>query len=255
MCVRWGDTGVSHSVDESDCSSIRGVTNSRSARAMLSIKAAPKIVCTTFQMTLARPQARFLPRSSTVLRHTRLPVEVLLRIVTWNSDFKTAIVLHRVFGFPLEACMARVSWPQNRMDMPAALFLPDPEQDIGCSICGTSIETHACFVTLPDCFGEEDDMPMFKGYADSVGRVWDSFTQSMEDGYNDEVYMIRSWADELQEYSEARALNGELVARQAKRHRDGEPTFWRSADVFCTCGGQWHDAWEECPEVMELIGH
>jgi hypothetical protein len=95
----------------------------------------------------------------------------------------------------------------------------------------------------------------YLGYADDIGQVWPLYTQLLEEGFNSESYLIESFSTDEStlgynnlEYATARALNGERVAAQTKSTESGHALYWLPADPFCTCAGQWHDAWEECPD-------
>jgi hypothetical protein len=84
-------------------------------------------------MSLIRSNpARFFTTSRIPMRSARFPLEIMMRIVEHVTDFRLAIIFHRIFGFPLALCMRNISWPQDRLDMPAALFKPEPGMVAGC---------------------------------------------------------------------------------------------------------------------------
>lgn len=176
----------------------------------------------------------------------KLPLEVVLMIVSANTSFRKAVEFFKM-GFPLSVCMRGVGWPQNRYEAPSALFRPEPTLVEGCYGCGMMRTLCKCPMLLRQL--PVNVLPL-EGVADEEGAVWPYYTQSIEEGWNSETYLVQHWSDETMEWSCADALNGERVAYQLKSIRTGRVLQWKSADPFCICAHAQtaeHDAWEECP--------
>lgn len=189
--------------------------------------------------------SRQFGRHVRVGRGGRLPLEILLDVARRNTSLKEAVAFFKM-GFPLRDCMAGVGWPQNRYEPPVALFKPDPPIVEGCYACGYARRLCRCPLVIRS-------LPTFslplEGSEDEEGVVWPYYTQSMEDGYNGETYMVEHWSDELAEWSVAHALNGERVAHQLKNMRSDRLRRWIPADPLCMCfelEQPHHDAWETC---------
>lgn len=187
-------------------------------------------------------------------------------VVEATTDFAAAVAFFKM-GFPLKLCMRGVPWPQNRYELPSALFIPQPTLETGCGICNKiwSCCRHALFSrdgndsthTLGSAGGTTAMALDAEGIRDEDGTLWPYFTQSMEEGYNDETYLIRHWSDEYDEWSLATALNGETVAGQLVSLRTGNIKFWRAADPTCFCHlvnpAPTHDAWDKCDLELPAI--
>lgn len=79
--------------------------------------------------------------------------------------------------------------------------------------------------------------------------VWPQYQQSMEDGYRGQTVLVEHWSDDFEEWSVARALNGQRIAAQLQRHGSGHARFWNPADPWCMCrevAHPDHESWEEC---------
>lgn len=168
-------------------------------------------------------------------------------------------------GFPLSMCMHGVGWPQNRCEPPSALFRPEPVQVEGCHACNKVLNRCRCVIKAdglvcvtergPESYAMKRENTF--GFPDEEGTLWPYFTQSMEDGYNGETYLIRHWSDEYDEWSLATALNGEVVAGQLRSLRSETIRFWRPVDPVCFCihlmKSPDHDAWESCNMELPAI--
>ncbi|MGI9142972.1 MAG: hypothetical protein ACR2IJ_07255 [Fluviibacter sp.] len=185
-------------------------------------------------------------------------MEVLVHIVKLNTDFRMARIFHGM-GFALNDCMRGVGWPQNRYELPSALFRPQPVHQNGCIACGKIWSRCRCAFRSQDmeALHYETHAIDYSGIPDENGTLWSFFTQSMEDGYNGETYLICHWSDEWDEWSTATALNGEIAGAQLRSLRSERTRFWRPADPMCFChqlGDRVeHDAWEACTFQFPFI--
>lgn len=189
--------------------------------------------------------ARQFGRRVRIGRGGPLPLEILLRIARFNTSLKEAVTFFKM-GFPLQICMAGVGWTQNRYEPTAALFRPDPPIVKGCYACGLVQSICRCPFLIRG-------LPQFtiplEGTEDEEGIVWPYYSQSMEDGFNRETYLIQHWSDEQAEWSVAHGLNGEKVAHQLTAVRSGRLRRWQPVDPNCICfelEHPHHDAWESC---------
>jgi hypothetical protein len=91
-------------------------------------------------------------------------------------------------------------------------------------------------------------------YEDPEGGLWEDYTQSIEEGWNGQTYLVETFSDDAWEFSVARNLQGQIVASQHAEEQTGVRFALICIDPACECGdGQIeHDAWEECPDGIDM---
>lgn len=198
--------------------------------------------------------AKVFHRNCSIGWRGRFSLETVLEIVRATTDFAGAVSFFKM-GFPLSVCMEGVGWPQNRYEPPSALFKPDNIcKVVGCYCCFRKASKCCCFSTASTTtppIHEARGITFREMYEDPEGRLWEDYTQSIEDGWNDQTYLVETFTDEVWEFSVARNLQGQIVAQQHAENQTGVRFALVCIDPLCQCGDGLiqHDAWEVCPET------
>lgn len=167
-----------------------------------------------------------------------------------HCDLATRLKFNKT-GFPLSFCLKGLGWPQNRYELPSALMRPHPDKVDGCAMCGYDLQRCTCVLRECDAFSDGRILIKNYGYPDYNGKIWPRYDQSMEQSFNEEWYLVEHWSDDHQEWSVARALNGEEVACQLRSASTERVFLWHPVDPLCPCGffdfsRPEHDAWDPC---------